>query len=61
MAVEADTGVISTHFFSGVSSDTKKNIGSGVSGATVTLTPGPDLKQWTWGATGLDEAYIPKN
>ncbi len=31
MAVEADTGVISAHFFSGVSSDTKKNIGSGVS------------------------------
>ena len=41
---------------------TKKSIGSGVSGETITLTPDAAFKQWTWSkSSGLDDAYLPKN
>lgn len=61
MAV-ATTGVITAHFYSGANSDTKKSIGTGVSGEQVILTPDAAYKQWTWSSSsGLDTAYLPKN
>lgn len=35
------------------------NIGSGVDGATLTLTGSADYKTWTWGGT-VDASYKPK-
>ena len=56
------SGVITAHFYNGVNSDTKKSIGTGVSGESITLTPDTAYKQWMWDASAnLDRAYLPKS
>jgi type IV pilus assembly protein PilA len=39
---------------------TLTNIGSGVNGLVITLTPDAAYKTWTWAGT-VDSTYIPKN
>ncbi|NMC95120.1 MAG: prepilin-type N-terminal cleavage/methylation domain-containing protein [Syntrophorhabdus sp.] len=61
-ANQATGGVINAVFYNGANTATKKSIGSGVSGETITLTPDAAFKQWTWSkSSGLDDAYLPKN
>jgi len=56
----AGQGTIAVIFTSSTGAG-KKQIGSGVDGATLTLTPTRDYKNWNWTGSSGFESYVPKS